>query len=136
MPAPDETQAPAPAGGLRPFPLLSPGDRVPVGLREEIRRHKADLLDRLSYKARDKRLIVECRKKAAELQAWLTAHCDEHMNTEPVGMPEWISALAEFDIVERGQLSGRFSLRKLLHDNGQCPDDAPVVCSACEGRDG
>ena len=28
--------------------VLNPGDRVPVGLREEIRRHKADLLDQLT----------------------------------------------------------------------------------------
>ena len=117
-------------------------------LTDELRRLKPELIEtltpkrdgtplqRLAYEARDKRLIVECRSKAIEVQAWLTTHFEEHMTTEPLGMPEWISALAEFDIVERGQLRGVFHYASCIHDSDQCPDDAPVVCTACEGHDG
>jgi hypothetical protein len=93
-------------------------------------------LQQLAYEARDKRLIAECRSKAVEVQTWLTAHVDEHMTTEPLGMPEWISGLAEFDMAERGQLRGVFRYTSCIHDSGQCPGDAPVVCTACEDHDG
>lgn len=92
-------------------------------------------LQRLAYQIRDKRLIAECRSKAVGLQTWLMVHCDEHMATEPFGMPEWISALAEFDIIERGHLRAVFHYSGCIHDSGQCPDDAPVNCTACEGHD-
>ena len=90
-------------------------------------------LQRLAYQIRDERLIARCRSKAVELQTWLTARFDEHMTTEPLGTPEWISALAEFDMVERGQLRGVFHYAGCIHDGGRCPDDVPVVCTACEG---
>ena len=93
------------------------------------------LLQRLAYEARDKRLIAECRSKAVELQAWLAARFDRHMKTD-LGLPEWLSALIDFDIVERGHLRGIFRYPGCIHYGGQCPDDAPVVCSACEGHDG
>jgi hypothetical protein len=92
-------------------------------------------LQRLAYEARDKQLFVECRSRAVELQAWLTAHFDEHMTTEPLGMPEWISAMAEFDIVERGQLRGVFHYQGCIHGGEGCPHEVPVNCTACEGRD-
>jgi hypothetical protein len=90
-------------------------------------------LQRFAYQIREKRLIAECRDKAVELQTWLTTHCDEHMATEPFGMPEWISTLAGFDIVERGHLRGVFHYAGCIHQGGHCPDDAPVDCSGCEG---
>ncbi len=90
-------------------------------------------LQRLAYKARDNQLIAECRGKAVELQAWLAAHCDEHMKTEPLGLPEWISALAEFDVIERGRLRNVLHYVGCIHDRGLCPKDAPVSCAACEG---
>ena len=91
-------------------------------------------LEQLAYEVRDTRLIAVCRGKAVELQTWLVARFDEHMTTE-LGLPEWISTLAEFDIVERGQLRGVFHYAGCIHDSGSCPDDAPVYCSACEGKD-
>jgi hypothetical protein len=94
------------------------------------------LLQRLAYEVRDKRLIADCRSKAVELQIWLTEHCDEHMVTEPFGMPEWIMAMVEFDIVERGQLRAVLHHTGCIHDHGECPDTAPLVCSACENLDG
>ena len=115
-------------------------------LTDELRRLKPELIETLTakrdgtvlqrkaYEARDTRLVAECRNKAVELQAWPTAHFEEHMTTEPLGMPEWISALAEFDMVERGQLRGVFHHVGCIHDGGQCPSDAPVACTACEGK--
>jgi hypothetical protein len=90
---------------------------------------------RLAYQARDNRLMGECRGKAVKLQAWLADHTDEHMRTEPFGMPEWISAMAEFDYVERNQLRSRFQFQGCIHGDKSCPDDAPVNCTACEGYD-
>lgn len=114
-------------------------------LTDELRRLKPELIETLTakrdgtvlqrraYEARDTRLIAECRGKAATLQAWLMTNFDEHMATEPVGLPKWISALAEFGIVERGQLRNVFHYVGCIHDSGSCPDEAPVCCTACEG---
>jgi hypothetical protein len=116
-------------------------------LTDELRRLKPELIEtltpkrdgtplqQLAYKARDKRLIAECRSKAVEVQTWLTAHVDEHMMTEPLGMPEWASAMTEFDFIERGQLRNTFHYQGCIHGDESCPDEAPVNCTACEGRD-
>jgi hypothetical protein len=57
---------------------------------------------------------------------------DEHMNTEPFGLPKWISAIEEFNVVERGHLREVFHYTGCIHDSGRCPDDAQVVCTNCE----
>jgi hypothetical protein len=115
---------------------------------DELRRHKPQLIaaltpesdrksvQQLVHETRNKRLAAECRSKAVKLQAWLTDHTDEHMRTEPFGMPEWISAMAEFDYVERNQLRHRFQYQGCIHDEGSCPVEAPVSCTACEAHDG
>lgn len=93
-------------------------------------------LAQLAYEVRDARLIAECRSKAVELQVWLATHFDRHMGSEPFGLPEWISALAEFNVIERGHLRGVFHYAGCIHEHGSCPDEAPVCCTACEGNDG
>ena len=117
-------------------------------LADELRRLEPDLIEtltskrdgtplqRIAYEAQDKRPVADLWAKFVELQTWLTVHCDEHMTAEPFGMPEWISALMEFDFVERGQLPGIFHYAGWFHDGGQCPDDVPVCRTACEGHDG
>ena len=127
------------------IPIPPPSDPFDGSLSKDISPEQPDLtgvipvrngspLEQLAYEVRDTRLIAECRGKAVELQTWLVARFDEHMTTE-LGLPEWISTLAEFDIVERGQLRGVFHYAGCIHDSGSCPDDAPVCCSACEGKD-
>jgi hypothetical protein len=89
-------------------------------------------LEQLAYEVRDKKLILERRTKAVELQTFLSDHVDEHMNTEPFGLPKWISAIEEFNVVERGHLREVFHYTGCIHDSGRCPDDAQVVCTTCE----
>ncbi len=86
---------------------------ITLELTSELRRLKPEPIEPLTpkrdgtplqwiaYEARDKRFIAHLRARLVGLQTWLTVHCDEHRTTEPFGMPEWISALAEFDFVER-----------------------------------
>lgn len=93
-------------------------------------------LQRIAYEARDKRFISDLRARLVGLRTWLTVHFDEHMTAEPFGMPEWISALTEFDLVERAQFRGIFHYAGWLHNGGRCSGDVPVCCTACEGRDG
>jgi hypothetical protein len=114
---------------------------------DELRKNKPQLIAALTsesdkssvqqvvHETQSKRLVAECRSKAVKLQTWLTDHTDEHMRTEPFGMPEWISALAEFDYVERNQLRRRFQFQGCIHGGKSCPDEAPVSCTACEGHD-
>jgi hypothetical protein len=92
-------------------------------------------LQRLAYDIRETQLVAMCRAKAVELQVWLTAHFDEHMSTDPLGLPEWMSSLAEFLVIDRGQLRNVFHYVGCIHDSGSCPDDAPVNCTACESHD-
>ena len=89
-------------------------------------------LEQLAYEVRDKKLISERRTKAVELQTFLSDNVDEHMNTEPFGLPKWISAIEEFNVVERGHLREVFHYTGCIHDSGRCPDDAQVVCTTCE----
>lgn len=121
-----------------------PTEVITPGLKEELRQRKTELveslipkrdgtpLQRLAYEVRDKKLISERRTNAVELQTFLSDHVDEHMNTEPFGLPEWISAIEEFNVVERGHLREVFHYTGCIHDSGRCPDDAQVVCTTCE----
>jgi hypothetical protein len=102
-------------------------------LTDVIPKRDGTALERLAYEVRDARLIAECRAKAVEVQAWLTTHCDEHMKTEPFGLPEWAGVMAEFDVIERGHLRNVFHYVGCIHDSGSCPVEAPVNCTACEG---
>ena len=102
-------------------------------LTDVIPRRDGTALERLAYEIRDTRLIAQCRAKAVELQAWLTAHCDEHMKSDYPGLPEWIANMAEFDVIERGQLRELFGFTGCIHDTGSCPVEAPVNCDGCVG---
>ena len=103
-------------------------------LTDVIPRRDGSDLERLAYEVRDTRLIAQCRGKAVELQGWLTDNCDEHMDTEPFGSPEWIASMAEFGVVETS-LRSVFYFEGCIHDEGSCPIEAPANCSTCEGRD-
>ena len=127
--------------------VLGPTKVITPELTRELRLNKPALIESLTQEcngthiqqlvreSRSKRLLEECRSKAVNLQVWLTDHTVEHMRTEPFGMPEWISAMAEFDYVERNQLRRRFQYQGCIHGDKGCPDEAPVNCTACEGRD-
>jgi hypothetical protein len=91
-------------------------------------------LQQQAYKARNEQFIAECRKRAVTLQNWLDDHVDEHMNTEPFGMPEWVRKLTEFDFIERGRLREVFHYSGCIHEIGQCSEDSQVNCTACERR--
>ena len=104
-------------------------------LTDVIPRRDGSDLERLAYEVRDTRLIAQCRDKAVELQGWLTDNCDEHMATEPFGSPKWVAALAEFLVIEDGQLRNVLHFEGCIHDRGFCPTEAPVSCSACEDHD-
>jgi len=116
-------------------------------LTAELRRLKTDLIElltpsrngtelqQLAYDVRDARLIAECRARAVELQAWLTAHADEHLKTVPLGLPEWVGVMVEFNVIERGQLRNVFHYEGCIHGDKGCPQEAPVNCTACEGHD-
>ena len=90
-------------------------------------------LQRLAYDVRDARLIAECRATAIELPTWLPEHLDEHMKTEPIGLPTWINALAQFGLIERGRLRNVLHYVGCIHETGWCRAEAPVCCTACEG---
>lgn len=113
-------------------------------LTGELRRLKPELIElltpkrdgtdlqRLAYDVRDARLIAQCRAKSVELQGWLTAHLDEHLTTYPLGLPEWVGVMADFDVVEGSRLRSVLGYIGCIHDNGSCPAEAPVNCGACE----
>jgi len=127
--------------------VRGPTEVITPEVTDELRQHKPQLIAALTteragtpirqlvHETQSKRFVAECRSKAVKLLAWLTDHTDEHMRTEPFGMPEWISAMAEFDYVERNQLRRRFQYQGCIHGDEGCPDEAPVNCTACEGRD-
>ena len=92
-------------------------------------------LERLVYQIRDERLIAEQRRRAIQLQTWLTDNIDAHLSAEPSGLPSWLANLTEFDIVERGHLRELFGHQGCIHKSGHCPPDAAVCCTACESAE-
>ena len=86
----------------------------------------------LASEVHSTRLIAQCRAKAVEVQAWLIEHFDQHMDTLPYGSPEWIAAMAEFGVIEGGQLRNNLGYIGCIHTTGSCPAEAPVNCTACE----
>ena len=124
--------------------VRGPANVMTRELTDELRRLKPELVEQLTVTTHGKSHhkhsvpgaspVDECRSKAVALQTWLSVHVDEHMSAEPFGMPEWVSALVEFDFVERRQLRDVFQYVGCFHEIGRCPEDAPVNCTACEDR--
>ena len=133
----DKTDKRAFVGNVSAFPKDIPSESPDPepDLMGVIPRRDGSDLERLAYEVRDTRLIAKCRGKAVELQGWLTAHFDEHMATYPFGLPEWISTLIEFNFVERDQLRSAYRYQGCIHGDNGCPDEVPVNCGTCEGRD-
>ena len=125
--------------------FLEPEDRVTPDDGAAAKAVKTDLLavlaqpnrdgsplERLVYEIRDARLIAEQRRRAIQLQTWLTDNLDKHLSAEPSGLPSWLANLTEFDIVERGHLREVFHYQGCIHESGHCPAGAAVSCTNCE----
>ena len=127
--SPDKPDRRAFGGNVGSIPTVSPPETPDLSGVVPVR--DGTPLQQAAYRARDERLIAERKSKAIELQAWLTDHLDEHMSAEPSGLPEWMSAWAEFDVVERGHLRNVFHFTGCIHAGGRCPTNAPVCCTHC-----